>query len=159
MSTVSLSKMKFQQIADDLTGTTLSQKTIAGNRNVGQTTVSKVNTAGTYINFRKGRKAKQPLRPAQPLTSAQKEAIARKQNLNPQTASDRREKRFAKELERLDNTPTRDEFKHEISALHTRIDTLSAVYRGLATNWLFRALFGKTVVRAIDRLVAEERGR
>lgn len=65
------------------------------------------------------------------------------------------EKQLSMDLEKLDNTMPRSEVEDALRHVHERIDVLSATYRMLAREPLFRLLFGRKVAEAIRRQEAE----
>lgn len=125
-----LRRKQFDAIRNDLRTTTRTQAAIAEDHKVSSSMVSLVNNARTYGNYLSNEKAKHPLRErVQPTRTAVKEPTkyekAERAGLKPLSVEERIEKRFASELEKLNEkyAPYNDVWTN-IERLDERIDTV-----------------------------------
>ncbi len=120
-----LRKNQFDVIRQGLSETTDTQATIASVVGVSSSMVSLVNNARTWGNYLANKKAKHPLRGPVKHVEPSKLEKAQKAGLKPISVEDRIEKRFAEELEKLnDKYAPYNEVWTNIERLDERVDTV-----------------------------------
>lgn len=127
MSVRTLKKIAFHAIARQLKDTQRTQADIAADYNVSASTVSWINQTGNWGNYLANIRAAKPLRQRvkSPTTiaAASKVERARQAGLNPVTAEQRIEQRFADELDALAKVyATNDRVDEQVARLDNRVD-------------------------------------